>query len=112
MKKLLFTLIFIFIPLVCHGAVVSWTANTESDLAGYRLYTSSSSGNYTFGEGNEIAAAVANDTSLTITNIPDGGMFYVLTAFDLGDNESSPSDEFYYDPPPEQVKQITVIFSQ
>ncbi len=93
------------------SVTVIWNQNPATDLAGYRLYSSTISGDYTFGEGNEIMSAGATETSKTIT-VGDEGQYYVLTAFDLSDNESAPSSEVFFDPPPEGVGQLTIVSSQ
>lgn len=97
-----------------------WDANTEADLAGYRLYMSSTSGQYTY---------VGKNASLTPTNPPasyvksvakpavamsadvtgqDGQrIYFVLTAFDTAGNESGASNEVTYvftDSPPAAPK--------
>jgi hypothetical protein len=99
---------------------LGWDANTDTDLAGYRLYTSSTAGQYTF---------VGKNASLTPTNPPasyvrsvakpavtmttdmigtDGQVIYfVLTAFDSAGNESGRSNEVSYtfaDSPPAAPK--------
>ncbi len=67
---------------------VSWSANTESDLAGYRIYYGAFSGKY----DNEID--VGNVTSFVIRDIEDGTTyFFALTAYDDSSNESGFSDE-------------------
>ena len=95
---------------------LGWDANTESDLAGYRLYTSSTPGQYTL---------VGRNSSLTPTNPPASyvrsiarpavtmttdmigtegqRIYFVLTAFDTAGNESGVSNEVSYtfsDSPP------------
>ena len=99
---------------------LGWDPNTESDLAGYRLYTSSTPGQYTL---------VGKNPSLTPTNPPasyvksiakpaitmtadmigtEGQVIYfVLTAFDTAGNESGISNEVSYtfsDTPPAAPK--------
>ncbi len=107
MAKKLIPILFSFFV----SATVIWNQNPATDLAGYRLYSSVTSGDYTFGEGNEIMSAGATETSKTIT-VGDEGQYYVLTAFDMDDNESLPSDEIYFNPPPEGVGQLTIVSSQ
>ena len=76
-----------------------WDANTESYLAGYRLYQSQISGQYTFGDGNQVTTIPTGIETVTIINISDGTYFWVLTAYDVDGNESGPSNE------------VTAIFS-
>jgi len=70
-----------------------WDANTEPDLAGYRLYQTTSEGVYTYGEGNQVAVISAGVETVTLETVPDGTFFWVLTAYDLQGNESGPSNE-------------------
>jgi hypothetical protein len=125
MKKLslIITILILMGPLAFAGTeriTLGWGANTESDLAGYRLYTSSTPGQYTL---------VGKNPSLTPSNPPasyvksiakpavtmttdmigtDGQVIYfVLTAFDTAGNESGKSNEVSYtfaDSPPAAPK--------
>lgn len=70
-----------------------WDANTEPDLAGYRLYQSDTSGIYTFGAGNEAATIPAGTEVVTLPGLPDGTYYWVATAFDTGGQESESSNE-------------------
>ncbi len=72
------------------NATVSWNANTESDLAGYRIYVGTRSGSYGFAGPFE----VTNSTSFTIPNLPIGTTYYfAVSAFDKSGNESAKSAE-------------------
>jgi hypothetical protein len=76
-------------PTMSH-ATVSWNANTEKDLAGYRVYVGTRSGVYTFAGPFE----VTNGTSFTVPNLPIGTTyFFAVTAFDKAGNESTKSNE-------------------
>ena len=83
---------FTFTSILCAGpwrVEFTWTANTESDLAGYRLYQGTESGVYEPGWTDIQDYA----TSYTV-DIPDDGVyFWVLTAYDNSGNESEPSAE-------------------
>jgi hypothetical protein len=73
---------------------VAWDyENPPEDLAGFRLYQSDVSGQYTIGKGHEIATAKAADRTLTVSGITEGVHYWVLTAFDTEGNESPPSNE-------------------
>ncbi|MBS0170327.1 MAG: fibronectin type III domain-containing protein [Nitrospira sp.] len=72
------------------SATVSWNANTEADLAGYRIYVGTRSGSYGFVGPFE----VTNRTSFTIPNLPTGTTyFFAVSAFDQSGNESAKSAE-------------------
>ena len=72
------------------SATVSWTANSEADLAGYRVYVGTRSGSYGFAGPFE----VSNRTSFTVTNLPVGTTyFFAVSAFDKSGNESAKSAE-------------------
>lgn len=68
---------------------ISWNANIEADLAGYKLYYGTASGAY----GTPID--VGNVTSYTVTVNPQVTTTYyvALTAYDTSGNESVKSDE-------------------
>lgn len=70
-------------------AVLNWNANSESDLAGYKIYydTASKAGNCPSGYANNVNAG--NVTNYTINNLPEGHVYYFqLTAYDTSNNES------------------------
>ena len=73
-----------------------WNANTEPDLAGYRLYHKATAGVTT---GDELIVDIAcgpNDLACALytqTGVPDGPHFWILTAYDQSGNESLPSVE-------------------
>ena len=98
MKKLLLVLIVPLFFCISASAVVAaertftWSANIESDLAGYKLYQSSVPGQYVFGGGNEIVDIPAG-TEIYIENVSEGLWYFVLTAYDTSGNESGPSNE-------------------
>jgi hypothetical protein len=68
---------------------LAWDANTESDLAGYRLHYGTASGRYTL--TTDISGPV---NAVSISNLSASTTFYfVVTAFDAAGNESLPSNE-------------------
>lgn len=67
--------------------------NPPADLAGFRLYQSATSGQYTYGKGKEVASAPATARTLTLPGVTEGQKYWVLTAFDSNGNESGPSNE-------------------
>ena len=65
------------------SATLSWGANTETDLAGYRIYYGMEPGVY----GS--TSALITGTSYTITGLQEGKTYYfVVTAVDTAGNES------------------------
>jgi fibronectin type 3 domain-containing protein len=71
------------------AVVVTWTANTEPDLAGYNLYRGTTSGGPYPTLVNTVLIA---GTTFTDTGLTNGvTMYYVLTAVDTLANESVPS---------------------
>jgi len=77
------------------SATVSWNANTETDLAGYKIYygTSPRSGACPTG-GYPSVQSVGKVTSYTFNNLNDGATYYFsVTAYDTSNNESTCSSE-------------------
>lgn len=67
---------------------LTWDANTDQNLAGYKLYFGTASKSYT-GSVN-----VGNTTSYTLANLADGEIYYfAATAYDGYGNESDYSAE-------------------
>lgn len=74
--------------LVTGGDVaLKWTANTETDLAGYYIDRSSNTGTVVRITPNPITA-----TSYVDANLADGNYVYTITAVDLADNFADPSN--------------------
>ena len=66
----------------------TWDANTESDLAGYRVHYGPGSGNYT------TVKDVGNQTVYVADNLPAGEEYYfAISAYDRFGNESELSTE-------------------
>ena len=73
---------------------LEWDPNTEPELAGYKIYWGTSSGNYTFSKD------VGKTTSYTVTGLDEGKTYYfVATAYDGSDNESGYSNQISYTVP-------------
>ncbi|MEK7762053.1 MAG: fibronectin type III domain-containing protein [Nitrospirota bacterium] len=67
-----------------------WSANTESDLAGYKVYRATSSGGYSV----PIATLTAGTTQYISSGLAKGSTyFFVITAYDQAGNESPYSSE-------------------
>lgn len=67
---------------------LTWSANTESDLNGYRVYVGTASG--TFG----LPISTVNTTVYQVTNLTVGQTYYfAVTAVDSSNNESGFSDQ-------------------
>lgn len=69
---------------------VSWNANAESDLAGYRIYAGRSSGVYG-SVGTPLD--VGNVLSGALTLNANGAWYFAVTAYDTSNNESGFSTE-------------------
>ena len=91
--KYFLALLIMLMPMVASAATInfSWDANTESDLAGYRMYQSNESGVYDM--DNPVAEIAETETTYTLFNVTDGTYYWVLTAYDDAGNESTPSNE-------------------
>jgi hypothetical protein len=68
---------------------LAWDANTETDLAGYKIYwsTTVAGGPYP----NKVD--VGKVTQYIVKNLPDGTYWFVATAYDTAGNESAYSNE-------------------
>ena len=76
------------VQLLAVSVEVSWSANSESDLAGYKVYYGTQSGTYTS------TLKVGKVTTSTIDNLETGKTYYVaMSAYDSSDNESLKSSE-------------------
>jgi fibronectin type 3 domain-containing protein len=70
--------------------MLTWNANTESDLAGYKVYRATAPGAY----GAPIATLQGNVTGYVATGLQVGTTYYfVVTAYDNAGNESAYSNE-------------------
>jgi hypothetical protein len=71
-------------------ATLTWNANTESDVAGYKVYRGTGSGTY----GAPLATLPKTTTSYAATGLQNGTTyFFVITAYDNVGNESVFSNE-------------------
>jgi len=69
---------------------LTWTANTESDLAGYKVYRATASGAY----GAPVATISGSVVTYIATGLQSGTTyFFVITAYDSAGNESLRSSE-------------------
>jgi hypothetical protein len=66
---------------------LKWSANTEPDLAGYRVYCGTTSKTYTMN------MSVGKLLTATINNLQSGTYYCAVTAYDLSNNESGFSQE-------------------
>lgn len=108
MKKILF-LFALLVSFFCFNLEIQaaqyqvtfeWNANTEADLAGYRLYMSSTAGQYSYGAGNALASVGKVTTVQVPVEVTEGQKrYFVLTALDESGNESGPSNEVSWTAP-------------
>lgn len=74
-----------------NSAILAWIPNTESDLAGYRIYVGTSSGTYDF-PGSPFR--VDKVSSYTVKNLQQKTTyFFAISAYDIAGNESPLSNE-------------------
>ena len=73
------------------NVTLTWTANGEPDLAGYKVYVGMASGTYNAPGSPFVAGKVA---SHTVSNLPKGQTyFFAISAYDSAGNESALSAE-------------------
>lgn len=89
--------------------LLSWSANTEADLAGYKAYYGLASRSY--GGGIPVAA---NQTGTLLTGLGSGTYYFAVTAYDTAGLESEYSTEVALllgppaPPPPQSVCPCTI----
>src|SRR5713101_9775852 len=67
---------------------LAWDANTDPNVAGYKLYYGTSSGSY------QLSVDVGNQTSYTLSGLLEGQIYYfAATAYNVSLNESGFSNE-------------------
>ena len=77
------------------SATISWNANTESDLAGYKIYYGTASRTGTDPKtcglcGYSTSLNVGNVRTYTFSSLTNGQTYYFsVTAYDTSNNESS-----------------------
>jgi fibronectin type 3 domain-containing protein len=75
-------------PTTTGSAGLTWTANTEPDLAGYKVYVGTQSGLY------NPPITLGTVTTYTATNLISGRTYYFcVSAFDSAGNDSPCSSE-------------------
>lgn len=96
--KHIFLAAAIFLVSVSNGvagsATFGWKANTETDLAGYKIHYGPAPRQY------DKTVDCGNVTKFKVENIPDGMAYYAATAYDKSGNESDFSSEVAHDPKP------------
>ncbi len=73
---------------------LSWNANSETNLAGYRLYMGTASGTY----GSPITLGLVTTTNVT-TLVPGTTYYFALTAFNAAGQEGAKSAQLTYQAP-------------
>ena len=90
-NKIMLIVIIMLLPAIAFAATiqVNWNPNTEEDLAGYRLYVGTASGQY--GEPVDVGNVTGHVMEIT----PEYGAtyYFALTAYDTSGNESGYSAE-------------------
>ena len=74
-------------PAIAANAVLSWDPNTETDLAGYKVYYGTASGSY----GAPID--VGNQTSYAVAGLNGPTYYFAVTAYNTSGTESAYSTE-------------------
>jgi hypothetical protein len=73
------------------GATLTWTANSEPDLAGYRVYQCSQQPCTRSSDQASLLASLGPVTSMNI-GTPEATQYYFITAYDSANNESGASN--------------------
>jgi hypothetical protein len=95
MKSLaLVLLLLVATPSFARTVTLSWTASTAADVAGYRVYQTTTSGVYTYGAATAVGSTVPGTTTFQVTGLPNTGpIYFVVTAYDTSGLESGPSNQ-------------------
>ncbi|TAK08599.1 MAG: hypothetical protein EPO39_04195, partial [Candidatus Manganitrophaceae bacterium] len=84
---LIFSVIYFSPTAFAADATLTWSANTESDLAGYKIYYGTASRKY------GPAINVGKTTTYLLTGLANQTYYFALTAYDTAGNESGYSVE-------------------
>jgi hypothetical protein len=89
-KIILFWFIALLTSTLFAGSVpLAWDPSTSPNIAGYKVYVGTSSGNY----GAPIT--IGNQTSYTVTGLTAGIKYFAVTAFNTAGEESGFSNEIF-----------------
>jgi hypothetical protein len=92
LSLIIFTLVHLLSPpsVWAVDVTLAWDANTEQDLAGYRIFHREEGQSYQYNN----PAWEGTATTCTISALDDNTTYYfVVRAFDTSDNESGDSNE-------------------
>jgi len=108
MKKLVFILLFLFTTIGFSNTVsLQWDANSEPDVAGYKIYYGTNSGIYF------VSIDVGNVTTTTVGNLKPGITYYfAATAYNVSRLESDRSNEVSYTVPSTNKPAIVTNFKR
>jgi hypothetical protein len=73
------------------AALLSWQANSEPDLAGYKVYWGTTSGQYPNSHDAQMTDTPTKP-SYMVTDLAKGTYYFVVTAYDTAGNESTYSN--------------------
>ncbi len=101
MKRLLLILLMVLIPVLASAMDVklAWDPNTETDLAGYKIYFGTTKGGPYNAQGSPIVIAktaqgfVVTSPEWKVPNLASGTWYFVATAYDAEGLESGYSNE-------------------
>jgi len=92
--KLILAFMCVCVSALAAQVTLAWDANTEPDIAGYRIYF----GTNGFGE----VVNAGNVTNITITTLVAGGAYsFYATCYNTSGLESEPSNIVMYSVPPD-----------
>jgi hypothetical protein len=87
-RLIILSVMFLLSPLVWAGDVtLAWDPNTETDLAGYKIYVGTAPGSYATNHN------VGLVTTYTVTGLGPGTYYFAATAYNAAQLESAYSNE-------------------